>query len=188
MIGTFLAMAMGRPVVFMLLDFLPATVSAVSLGLLIKKKWIHAIGLNVILLAAFFIHPLTSVFVDYSIGSTTVSLPFAWLHIVALALLISPLGRKAAQWVKTNNTTRIATGIAIMFFVGTMMQHLMGNLLYETILARPLGNIPVASYPANWLVVFPLYPIERLVLVALAVVVGAPLLRVLKNSFLLAEN
>ena len=189
MIGTFLAMAMGRPVVFMLLDFLPATVSAVSLGLLIKKKWIHVIALNVILLAAFLIHPLTSVFIDFSIGSTTVSLPFAWLHIVALAILVSPLGRKAAQWVKTNNTTRIATGIAIMVFVGTMMQHLMGNLLFESILGQPLGSITAETYSKIiWPGAFLMYPIERLALVALAVVVGVPLLRVLKNSFLLAEK
>ncbi len=188
MMGTFLAMAMGRPVFFMFLDFLPATIGAVSLGLLIKKKWIHVIALNVILLALFLIHPLTSVFVDYSIGSTTLTFPFAWLHIVALIVLISPLGRKAAQWVKTNNTTTITIGIAILFFVGTMMQHLMGNLLYETIMAQPLGFIPVEEYPANWLLVFPLYPVERLVLVVFGTIVGTPLLRVLKNSFLPTEE
>jgi len=188
MLGTFLAMALGKPVVFMFLDFLPATIGAVSLGLLIKQKWIHVIALNVILLAVFLIHPLTSIFIDVSIGNTTVSFPFAWLHIVALAVLISPLGRKAAQWVKTNNTTRTATGIAIMVFVGTMMQHLMGNLLFESILGQPLGSIPAVAYPGIWTSIFLVYPVERLALVALAVVVGAPLLRVLKNSFLLVEK
>ena len=146
------------------------------------------IALNIALLAAFLIHPLTSIFIDVPIGSTAFSFPFAWLHIVALAVLISPLGRKAVQWVDTLNTSKIATGIAIMVFVGTMMQHLMGNLLFETILAQPLGHIPVEAYPTNWILVFPLYPVERLVLVALAVVVGAPLLRVLKNSFLPVEK
>jgi hypothetical protein len=186
-IGTFLAM-FGKPPVFMGLDFLPATVGAVSLGLLIKRKWIYAIGLNVVLLAAFLIHPNTSVFVDYSIGSTTITFPFAWLHIVALIVLISPLGRKVVQWVKTNNTTRITIGVAILFFIGTMMQHLMGNLLYETIMAQPLGFIPVEEYPANWLFVFPLYPIERLVLIIFGTIIGTSLLKVLKNIFLLTEE
>ena len=188
MLGTFLAMAMGKPVVFMFLDFLPATIGALALVLLIIRKWIHVIALNIALLAAFLIHPLTSIFIDVPIGSTTVSFPFAWLHIVTLVLLISPLGRKAAQWVKTNNTTKIATGIAIMVFVGTMMQHLMGNLLFETIMAQPLGSIPVEAYPGIWTFIFPVYPVERLALVALAVVVGAPLLRVLKKSFLPTEQ
>jgi len=187
-LGTFLAMAMGKPVVFMFLDFLPATVGAVALGLLIKRKWALVVILNIVLLAAFLIHPLTSVFVNITMGSTTFSFPFAWLHIVALAVLISPLGRKASQWVDRLMTTKIATGLAILVFVGTMMQHLMGNLLYECILGQLLGLIPPEAYPDNWTVIFPLYPIERLALVALAVVVGIPLLRVLKNSFLLAEK
>ncbi len=129
-IGSFIAM-FGKPPVFLGLDFLPATVASVSTGLLIKKKWTYVIALNVILLAAFLIYPLTSVLIDIQIDSTTISLPFAWLHIVALAVLISPLGRKAAKWVITNDTARIATGIAILAFIATMMQHLMGNLLFR---------------------------------------------------------
>ena len=183
-LGTFLGMAMGKPVFFMFLDFLPGLVGAVSLGLLMKKKWIYAIVLNVILLAVFLIHPNTSVFVDYS----GVLLPFAWLHIAALIILISPVGRKLATWINTNNTTKIAVGIAIMFFIGTMMQHLTGNLLFETILAEPIGSFTSDFYVANWLVVFPLYPIERLVLTAIGTAVGIPLLRVLKNSSLLSEQ
>lgn len=187
-LGTFLAMAMGKPVTFLFLDFLPATVGAVSLGFLIKRKWIHVIALNVILLAAFLVHPNSSVFINFSLNNTDISLPFAWLHIVALAVLISPLGRKAAQWVKTQTTTKIAAGIAIMAFIGTMMQHLMGNLLFETILAQPIGSIPIEAYPGIWTSIFLVYPVERLALVILATIVGTPLLRVLRNSFLLAEK
>jgi uncharacterized membrane protein len=186
-IGSLIAF-FGKPPVFMGLDFLPATVAAFSAGLLVKRKWIYAIGLNVVLLAAFLIHPNTSVFVDYSIGSTTFTFPFAWLHIIAFIVLISPLGRKVAQWIKTNNTTRITIAVAILFFVGTMMQHLMGNLLYETIMAQPIGHIPVTSYPANWLFVFPLYPIERSVLVVFGTIIGTSLVKVLKNTSLFPEE
>lgn len=187
-LGTFLAMALGKPVVFMFLDFLPATVGAVSLGLLIKRKWALVVVLNLVLLAVFLIHPLTSVFVDISMDSTVFSFPFAWLHIVAFAVLLSPLGRKAVQWVDTLTTEKIATGLAILAFVGTMMQHLMGNLLFESILAQPLGSIPAVAYPGIWTSIFFVYPVERFALVALAVVVGTPLLKVLKNSFLPLEK
>jgi uncharacterized membrane protein len=182
-IGSFLAM-FGKPPVFLGLDFLPATVAAVSLGFLIKKKWVHVIALNVILLAVFLIHPNTSVLIDIS----TVSLPFAWLHIVALAVLISPLGRKAAQWVNTNDATRTATGIAILVFVGTMMQHLTGNLLFETVMAKPIGFIEVAAYPGIWTSIFLVYPVERFALVALATIVGTPLLRILKKTSILPKT
>lgn len=186
-IGSLIAF-FGKPPFFMGLDFLPATVAAFSVGLLVKRKWICAIGLNVVLLTAFLIHPNTSVFVDYSIGSTTLTFPFAWLHIVALIVLISPLGRKVAQWVKTNNTTKITVAVAILFFIGTMMQHLMGNLLYETIMAQPLGHIPVELYPANWLLVFPLYPIERGALIVFGTIIGTSLIKVLKNTLLHMEE
>jgi hypothetical protein len=186
-IGSFIAM-FGKPPVFLGLDFLPATVAAVSTGLLIKKKWTYVIALNVILLVAFLIYPLTSVLIDISIDSTTISLPFAWLHIVALAVLISPLGRKAAKWVITNDTARIATGIAILAFIATMMQHLMGNLLFETVMAQPIGTIPTGLYPGIWTSIFLVYPIERLVLVALATIIGTPLVRILKNTFLATEQ
>ena len=183
-LGTFLAMAMGRPVSFMFLDFLPATVAAVSLGFLIKRKWVPVIALNIVLLVAFLIHPSTSIFVNVPLSGTTLPLPFAWLHIVALAILVSPLGRKAAQWVSTLTATKIATGIAILVFIGTMMQHLTGNLLFETIMAQPIGGIPVEGYPDIWASIFFVYPVERIVLVIVATIIGTPLLRILKNTLL----
>jgi hypothetical protein len=177
-IGTFTAMVFGRPVSFMLLDFLPATVAAVSAGLIVKKKWIYAIGLNVVLLVLFLIHPNTSIFVDYSIGSTTLTFPFAWLHFVALAVLVSPLGRKIGQWVKTKDITKLTIGVALLFFIGTMMQHLMGNLLFETIKAVPIGYLDVSVIIAGWSIVFPLYPVERLVLIIFGTMIGVALVKV----------
>jgi hypothetical protein len=188
-IGTFTAMVFGKPVSFMLLDFLPATVSAVSAGLIVKKKWMYAIGLNVVLFALFLVHPNTSIFVDYSIGDTTLTFPFAWLHIVALAVLVSPLGRKIGQWVKTKDITKIGVGVALLFFIGTMMQHLMGNLLFETIKAQPIGSIPVSAVITGWSIIFPLYPVERLVLIIFGTMIGVALVKVFQTlSFPLGDS
>lgn len=185
-IGSLIAF-FGKPPFFLGLDFLPATVAAVSVGLLIKRRWIPVIALNIVLLVAFLLHPNTSVFVNVPLSDITIPLPFAWLHIVALLALISPLGRKAVEWISTPTGTKAATGIAILFFIGTMMQHLMGNLLYETILL-PVSGTPVEGYPDLWASIFFLYPIERAALVVLGTIVGTPLLRVLKKSFLPAEE
>ena len=187
-IGTFVAMALGKPVSFMFLDFLPATVAAISLGLLIKRKWTPVIALNIVLLVAFLIHPNTSIFINIPFSDVIIPLPFAWLHIVALAILVSPLGRKAVQWVSTLTPTKVAIGMAILAFIGTMMQHLTGNLLFETILAQPIGGIPVEGYPDIWASIFFVYPVERIILVIVATIIGTPLLRILKNTLLLDEN
>jgi uncharacterized membrane protein len=183
-LGTFLAIALGRPVTFMFLDFLPATLNAVVLGLLIKRKWAPAVGLNAVLLVIFFLNPLTLLLVSFPVGNATVSVPFAWMHIVAFIVLLSPIGRNAARWVETLKTTKITVGLAVLAFIGTMVQHLMGNLLFEVILGQILGTIPAGAYPGIWTTIFLVYPWERLALIGFAVVVGTPLVSAIKKSFL----
>ena len=182
-IGSLIAF-FGKPPVFLGLDFLPALVAAVSLGLLLKRKWIPVIALNLVLLLAFLLHPNTSVFVNVPLTNMEIPLPFAWLHIVALLILISPLGRKVVEWISTPTTTKAAIGIAFLFFIGTMMQHLMGNLLFETVMAQPIGGIPAEGYPDIWASIFFVYPIERAALIILGTVVGTPLLRILRSTLL----
>lgn len=183
--GTFLGIAMGKPVTFLFLDFLPAFVNTIAVGLLVRRKWLPVVLLNITLLAAFLVNPLTSIFID--IGG--IAFPFAWLHILAFIVLLSPLGRKTSQWVESLKPNLLTAGIAILAFVGTMMQHLMGNILYEVVLNQlyvAIGQqpiIPAAAYAANWAVVFFLYPWERLILIILAVIVGVPLVKVLKQTF-----
>jgi hypothetical protein len=182
-IGTFVGMALGKPPVFLGLDFLPAFVNAVALGFLVRRKWVPVIALNAVLLLVFLTYPLTSAFVNIPFGDGAAVFPFFWLHLTAFAVLVSPLGRRAGQWVSTLKPTRLTAGLVVLAFVGTMMQHLTGNILYETILAQPIGYIPPSSFPGIWTGIFLLYPFERLALIILAVVVGVPLVRVLKKSF-----
>lgn len=189
-IGTFLAIAMGKPVIFLFLDFLPAFVNTVAIGLLVRRKWWPTVLFYVTLLAAFLVNPLTSIFID--IGGVVV--PFVWLHIIALIVLLSPLGRKAGQWVELLKPTLLTAGLSILAFIGTMMQHLMGNILYEVVLNQfyiVVGQNPIVAttaYSGIWSLTFFLYPWERLILLVLAVVVGVPLVRVLKHNFFRSEN
>lgn len=173
-LGTFLAMAMGKPVTFMFLDFLPATINAIALGFLIKRKWIPVILLNAVLLLAFLLNPLTSLFIG--------PFPFAWVHILAFILLLSPLSRKAIEWIETLNAVDVTKGLAIIAFIGTMMQHLTGNLLFEGVLGQITGEIPAAAYPGIWSTIFFIYPWERLALIVFAVIIGTPLIRAIKKS------
>jgi uncharacterized membrane protein len=189
-IGTFIAIAMGKPVIFLFLDFLPAFINTVAIGLLVRRKWWPAVLLYIALLVTFLVNPLTSIFID--IGG--VAVPFVWLHIVAFIVLLSPIGRQAGQWVESLKPTLLTAGIAILAFIGTMMQHLMGNILYEVVLNQfyiLAGQDPLvgsAAYPGIWSLTFFLYPWERLILILLAVVVGVPLVRVLKTTFFRSEK
>ena len=175
-IGTFLGMTVKAPVFFGL-DFLTAFVNCVAIGFLIKRNWVPVILLNIFLLLAFVLNPLTSLFFG--------PVPFFWLHLVALFVLISPLGRKAGQWVETLEPKFLTAGIAILAFIGTMMQHLTGNILTEVVFGQIVGSIsPITFSSVIWPGAFLVYPIERTVLVILSVIIGVPLIKTIKKSIL----
>lgn len=183
--GTFLAIAMGRPVTFLFLDFLPALVNCMALGFLMRGKWWPVVALNAVLLVGFILNPLTTLFIN--IGG--VAIPFFWLHIAAFIVLVSPLGHRAGSWVKTLKPAKLAIGLTVLAFVGTMMQHLTGNILTEAVMGYILPTMTPAAFNGMWNIVFFTYPWERLILIVLAVVVGIPLVRILfKTSFFGLNN
>lgn len=187
-IGTFSAMALGKPVVFLGLDFLPALVNVIAIGFLIRRKWLPVVILYCSLLAIFLLDPYTTWLINIPWGSSTISFPFFWLHIVALVVLVSPLGYKAASWIDTLQTAKLAIGVTTLAFIGTMIQHLTGNILYEAVFGQPVGIWDAAQFNTNWNIVFYTYPWERLVLLVIAVLIGIPLVRVLKKSFFRSEK
>jgi hypothetical protein len=176
-LGTVVAFLMGRPLIFYGLDFLPNLMAVVAVGFLVRGKKIPAVAVNAVLLAIFLLNPLTLLFVG--------SIPFAWMHIVSLAVLISPLGRMAAEWVRTLDLRKISTGIAILCLIGTMILHLTGNILFEAIQGQLTMSIPAAAYPGIWTAVFFVYPVERAILIVSGVLVGTPLMWFINNSHIL---
>jgi hypothetical protein len=181
LLGNFGALAFGRPITFAgfggALDFLPDFVAVVSAGFLIRRKWLPVVALNAVLLGIFFVNPLTSILV--TIPATNIVFLFAWMHVVAFILLLSPMSLKAASWVDVAKSTKLVTaGIIIIAFIATMMQHLMGNILFEIAFGQ-IGNppiIPVVAWPAEWAGVFFAYPVERTILIVSTVLVGTPVI------------
>jgi hypothetical protein len=186
LMGSFLAIGFGHSVTFLGLDFLPDLVSAVAIGFLVRRKWAPVVLLNAALLLIFFLDPLTSFFV--TIPHTAISIPFAWMHIVAFVVLLSPLSRKAARWVDAALQPKlVGIGLVILAFIGTIMQHLTGNILFEFVFGQ-IGNppiIPVGAWPGEWTLVVLAYPVERSILILSAFLIGTPLILILsKNPYL----
>lgn len=199
-LGTFAAIGLGTPVSFFGLDFLPAFAVAVSLGFLVRRKWLPVVILNGLLLAGYAINPLTSNFITTPGGTV----PYLWMHIVAFIVLLSPLGRKAGEWIKQEKTvekikrtkgyilaralTKLTIGFAVLAFIGTMIQHLTGGILFEVVLGQITQTVPASAYLGIWKVVFYIYPWERLALIIGAVVVGVPVTRALRRQLFPLEN
>jgi hypothetical protein len=181
-LGTFVAIALGSSMPFLGLDFLPAFIVAVSLGLLVRKKWLPVVILNAVLLLLYAADPFTVNIIETPFGP----FPYLWMHIVAFVVLIL-LGRKAGEWVKSKKIGLLTAGFAILAFVGTMMQHLTGGLIYETVFGTILGSMDAAAFAATWNIVFYIYPWERFALIIGAIVVGVPVTKALQ-AYLRGHN
>jgi hypothetical protein len=179
-IGSFASIGMGKPMFFNGLDFVPDLMAVLATGFLVQQKksrWAIVVALNAALLALFLVNPLTSVFVF--------SVPYAWLHIVAFAVLLTPISWFAAKWVRNLNFGKIAVGIAILTFIGVMMQSLAGNILYEVLLGQVFHVFTPADFAVTWQAVFFVYPVERMFLVISAVIIGTPIIgAILRNGLI----
>ena len=176
-LGNFGAIGLGRPITFFGLDFLPDFMATISTGFLYqnkRSKWAIVVIINAALLGIFLVNPLTSVFIS--------SVPFAWLHIAAFIVLLSPLSLMAAKWLQTLNYRKVVVGIALFAFIGAMIQHLTGNILFEVVLGQLTNSISADAYSGIWTGVFLVYPVERLILIIAATLVGTPLLYLLNRT------
>ncbi|TRO51690.1 hypothetical protein E2P61_05465 [Candidatus Bathyarchaeota archaeon] len=181
-IGTFIAMALGKAPAFLGLDFLPALVNAIALGFLVKHKWKAVLVLNLALIIIFLLSPYSLLLTEISIDSGTFVFPFIWLHLVALIVLISPLRSKALSWIETLKTAYLPWALGVLAFIGTMLQHITGNLVFELTLGAPIGGLTAEGFQGIWTIAFFAYPLERLVIVIITVLIGLPLVRILKKS------
>jgi len=183
-LGTFLAIAHGRPPLFLGLDFLPAMVNALMIGFLVKRNWILSVIFYIVPFLLFLAHPYTMLLVQITEPSSGITyyVPYAWAHCIALIALISPLSRRATNWVTGSSISRLLPGLVVISFIGTFAQHLTGNLLFETILGMYLGVINPEIFTTIWSASFWVYPIERAAIVIGATIFGTPLIRALRAA------
>jgi hypothetical protein len=166
-VGTVLAYPINAPV-FLGLDFIPGVVNVFITGLVLGHRLKIARVVYIAILLLFISSPYSLLF-----GSGYV--PYVWLHIVALVVLLSPIMKRAQDWVVRNDAPQIIA-IAALAFVGTMSQHLTGGLLYEVVVGLVQGN-STTVLRENWQIIFWLYPAERLLLTGISTIVSMGVLR-----------
>jgi len=171
LIGTILAYPVsGTP--FLGLDFLPGVANVLLVGLVLQNRRRIAQGIYAAILLAFLLSPYSLLF-----GHGYV--PYAWLHILGLAVLFSPIIASVPTWLTRNDNRQLAA-VAALAFVGTMAQHLTGGLLYEFTVGLVQGNT-TEFLRKSWQIIFWLYPAERLIIVLVSTLISAGLLRSIKR-------
>jgi len=182
-LGTFTAAALGKPLTFLGLDFIPASTSALLSGLISRGFRRYAFFIYIALFILFAAHPYTSLFVELP-GQGLVFF-YPWLHLAALIVLLSPLTSRATRWLSDEYYVNLPQAVAVVSFVGVMGQHLAGALVFETVLGNITGAIPPEGFAKIWEVVFWLYPIERLVLTLGSTLLGSALIMAIRSGRLL---
>ena len=158
--GTVLAYSISGTAFFGL-DFFPGVVNVLIVGLVVKRHRGVARLIYVAILLLFLTSPYSLLFgYDY--------IPYVWLHILALAILLSPLMAKVPSWLTLNDKHQIVA-IGVLAFVGTMAQHLTGGLLFELVVGLVQGTSP-AVFMNTWRVIFFVYPTERLIIISIGLV------------------
>jgi len=176
--GTFIDFAFAQPV-FLGLDFLPATVGALTAGLISRGRVGRAAAFYALLLSLFLVLPLSTFWIRTVWGF---SMPFTWLHIVALLVLISPLGFKAPKWIKSSRGAALVLGVGVTILTATMAQHITGGILYELILFPVIHVTSLSRATFFWSFIFYLYPIERLVITIIATTFVVAFIQAVRSS------
>lgn len=172
-LGTFLAVVLGKPLIFLGLDFLPATFGALAVGLLSRGRRALVVVIFAIALTVFLLHPLSLVLVRLPFGVV----PFNWLHVAVLILLLTPISSKVPEWINSKSVSQVARGLGILAITGTMIQHVIGGIVFETVLGFIIGRYTQEQFVGIWTAIFFVYPIERIILVVASILLGTPLLR-----------
>jgi hypothetical protein len=160
------------------LDFLGGALNVALISLLVRGRRTEATFMYMATLGLFVINPNTEIFVGSNFPNLPVPfqwfrlpsppIPYLWLHLVALAVLVSPLTRNLRDIFIHGTQRQLAKAVLVAAFIGTMLEHAMGGILFASL----FGSVAQRSWPFIFLV----YPVERAVLVLGAVLVCTPLL------------
>jgi hypothetical protein len=169
--GTIVGYAFRAPI-FLGLDFFPGVVHVLVVSLAVRGRRLEAGVIFAIPLLAYSLHPYSMLFLfDF--------VPFYWLHLFALLLLLSPVGRKFSGVPNHKLTAKsLLLLLVLLSLVGTMSQHIAGSVLFEIVFGNVLGQSTVV-YNA-WPAIFLLYPLERPIIISISTILGAALIRALR--------
>ncbi len=140
------------------LDFLGGALNVALISFLVRGRRTEATFMYVATLGLFVINPNTEIFVGSSFPRLPIPfqwfnlpsppIPYLWLHLVALAVLVSPLTRNLGDRFGFGSRRDLAKAVLVVAFIGTMIEHVTGGLLFASL----FGSVALRSWPFIFLV------------------------------------
>jgi len=94
---------------------------------------------------------------------------------MAMILALSPIAGLTRNWFASTELRKTTSNVLVAAFVGTLTHHAFGSALSIWYFSPTLT-------PARWNLIMYVYPVERLVTVAIVTIIGAPVYHRLKLS------
>jgi hypothetical protein len=141
---------------FGVLTVIPPTLAAVAAGFIKMKRGYIAGSIILLSLLVFYANP-----------SGREAFVYTWLHIVAMIVAFSPLAYLAGSSFHSSNAERPVLGITVAAFVAILTDHMAGSALAIWYFSPTLT-------PDIWYAILPIYPVERVVALALTTLIAVP--------------
>ncbi len=142
---------------------------AVTAGLAFARRRTAALGLPLLVLALYWLDPISVLFVG--------PIPFAWLHMVSIAAF-APLLILEGRGRLTRLSPVFVAGVT---FASLMCGQLTGTIVSQNLLVRVYGTLTVEAWQAQVPYFFPLYPIERIFFTVVGSMISLPVLRAISR-------
>jgi hypothetical protein len=176
MVGTFVGIALGHPMAFDGLDFIPAVIAAVTAGYAMKGNLKATVGLSLAMYVVYMLDPLSAAFVY--VGGVPV--PYLWMHMLSLAVFVSfsYMQERGVSFVTQ------AVVIASIVFVSTMNAHVAGAIMTENVYVRINHTYSPVGMLGLWKIIFYAYPIERIFFTAIGSILAIGVFRTVPRDTL----
>jgi len=152
------------------LSFLPHATAAFVSGMLTTKKQAVCTASYFLLFVIFAFFPSNGPFWLWPLT--------LWFDSIGLIIVASPLQAKAIKYLNgTSSSFRLGFGVCVTCLSATLFGHVAGNILFE-IFYWPNTT---EWWTATWQTLTFIYPIERVMIVVVATIVGTALIKALKS-------
>ena len=101
-----------------------------------------------------------------------------WFDLIGLIIVVSPLQAKAMKYLnEASSSFHLGLGVCVTCLSATLFGHVTGNILFEIF----YWPNTVEWWRATWQSLTFIYPIERVMIVIAATIIGTTLVRALKS-------
>ena len=175
LVGTFVSVALGKPLTFDGLDFIPAVVATVTAGFAMSGRLRWSVTLSVALFAVFSADPLS----PKSVPVDGIPVPYLWMHLLSVVTILVVL---AVESRSTRLPKQAFTAATV--FLATMNAHVAGGIVYENVLVRINGVLTSGAIAATWKTIFFVYPIERTFFTVVGSILAIAVIRALPKQMM----